>query len=411
MGILKRLFSRGSEDDYVEKPEFVNLTVNDLKKQVKSSLKRVNDLGDKDYAAPVIDLLSKLKSIINGLMSRELNSDYNKALLIGANNARKRVNDQLKPLLDIKKPVDLQSVNAFIEDSEKLLERAQEVSAQSRHAQVIFRDDMNKLGAVFDDLDVEVNDMKEAVSERNEQLDSFKQLVDEVKHYEEALKKLEKIKQEEFETRKKISSNERDKAFLASEISQIKSLDSYAEQSSSKAKLEQVKKKKLELESTMRNLVSKFSRLVRKVFRGDLFVNEFLANPLVYVSKKEGEFNKRMSTLIDKINSDSVKVSSKTKKKYLKVLTSDKMSDCIDAYSDLLKKEKSLKKTDFSILKRSEAFERRLMNLNTEVNELVKKLDTFKDRVKSQEREVEALKAKVESIASECYTESVRIVS
>lgn len=411
MGILKRLFSRGSEDDYVEKPEFVNLNVNDLKKQVKSSLMRVNDLGDKDYAAPVIELLSRLKSIINGLMSRELNSDYNKALLIGANNARKRVNDQLKPLLDIKKPVDLQGVNAFIEDSEKLLERAQEVSAQSRHAQVIFRDDMNKLGAVFDDLDVEVNGMKEAVSERNEQLDSFKQLVDEVKHYEEALKKLERIKQEEFETRKKISSNERDKAFLASEISQIKSLDSYAEQSSSKAKLERVKKKKLELESTMRNLVSKFSRLVRKVFRGDLFVNEFLANPLVYVSKNEGEFNKRMSTLIDKINSDSVKVSSKTKKKYLKVLTSDKMSDCIDAYNDLLKDEKSLKNTDFSILKRSEAFERRLMDLNAEVNKLVKKLDTFKDRVKSQEREVEALKAKVESIASECYTESVRIVS
>lgn len=410
MGILKRLFSRSDEDEELEKPEFVNLPINDLKKQINSSLKRINNLEDKDYAKSVVELLSKLKSLINGLMSRELNSSYNKALLIGANNARKRVNDQLKPLLNIKAPTDLHEVNSFIKDSEKLLERAQEVSAQSRHAQVIFRDDMNKLGAVFDDLDSEVNNLKEAVSERNEQLDSFKQLVKEVEHYEEAVDKLGRIKKKEFNTRKKISTNERDKAFLTSEVSRIKALDSYAEQSSQKAELEQIKKKKLKLESSMRNLVSKFSRLVRKVFRGDVFVNEFLANPLVYVSENEGEFNKRMSTLIDEINSDSVKVSSKTKKKYLKVLTSDKMSDYIDAYNELLKKEKSLEEADFSLLKRAEAFERRLMDLNTEVNKLVKKLDTFKDRIKSQEREAEALKAKVESIASECYSENVRLV-
>jgi len=411
MSFWKKLLGGDDDESSVEEaPQEVELSVADLKAQVNNSLKRVNDLGEEDYAKSVINELARVKSIINGLMSRELGDEYNKALLIGANNARKRINDQLSPLLDIKEPEDLVGVNAFIKDVEKLLVRASEVSSQSMHAQVIFRDDMNRLSSAFDDLNDELGSLKEAVAERNEQLDSFNRLVKEVKAYQDSLMVLDDIKDEEFKFRKRISSYERDKAFLTGEVARIKSVETFNNLINVKADLKAISKRKLELEGLASNIVSKFSRVLRKVFRKDDFVTEFLANPLEFISKKEGVFNKQMSQLVTEINSGKLKLKAKDKARYLKAISDDRINDYINEYKALLNKERRYDGNDFSLLQRAEAFERRLLELNKQVNKDVKDLDSFSERIASQEREIEALKAKLESVASDCYSEIVRLV-
>jgi len=409
MGFWNKLFS-GDEEIDEESIKDVELSVDELKDQVNSSLKRVNNLGDKNYTMSVINVLSRIKSVIKALMSRQLNNDYNKALLIGANNARKRVHDQLMPLLDVKEPADLVGVNSFIKAVDKLLVRAHEVSGQSNHAKVIFRDDMNNLGNSFEDLSDELDVLKQAIVERNEQLEIFNKLVKELRSFGEANDKLGGIKKEEFSVRKKISSFERDKAFLSSEVSRIKSIETFNELNKAEASLKDIDKRKAELEGLVMNIVSKFSRVLRKTFRNDDFVSVFLTNPLGFIYKDEGEFNKRMSKLINEINSEALKLNEKDKKRYLKAITNDKINDYIIVYKELFRKEKLYKKGDFTLLRRADAFERRLIELNKQVNNDVKGLDSFKDRIDSQKREIDALKAKVEAMASECYSENVRLV-
>ncbi len=409
MSFWKRLFSK---QELIEEQEIeeVELSIDELSSQVNNSLKKINNLESTDFIEPIMDSLKKIKSIINDLMIHELDSSYNKALIIGANNARKRINDQLMPLLNLKTPTDLLSVNKLIKQVELLLARAAKVSKQSMHAQVIFRNEMNLLSNSFDKLSELLNELKEAVSDRNEQLESFSNLVNEVKSLKSAINKVNDIKKEELNVRKRISSYERDKSFLSSEISRIKSIESFNELFNAQNSLKSINSKKSELEGSIMNIVSKFSRALKKVFRDESFVNEFLTNPLAFINSNEGLFNKKMNQLINEVNSGKVELSDREKKRTLKALSDDSINDLINDYKKLINKERSLKNLDFSLLNKASVFERRLMDLNQKVNASIKSLDSFKDRISSQLIEVDAIKAKVESLASDCYPENVKLV-
>ncbi|MFA5406570.1 MAG: hypothetical protein WC307_04415 [Candidatus Nanoarchaeia archaeon] len=410
MSLLDKLFSRKTTEVMVDEREEVELSLDELKKQVNNSLTTINQLDDKAVVEPLMNNINKIKSILKGLMTRELNNDYNKALLIGANNARKRIYDQIMPLLNIKTPETLTRVNELIISINSLIERASKVAAQSRHAQIIFRDDMNNLGNSFEDLSSDVNDLVESVKERNEQLDSFKNLVKEIKSFDEAVNKTKEIKEEELEFRKKISSYERDKTFMSSELSRIKGVENYDRVMNADTKLKEVNNRKIELDSMAMTIVSKFSRALRKAFRDDPFVNAFLTNPLDYICKQEGDFNKKMSLLTNLINSGKLELNDKDSKRYLRAISDDSINDYINEYKKLLLIENELTSNDFSLMKKADAFERRLIDLSHRIKSDIGGLDSFKERVSEQQKIIDALKSKVEAVASECYPENVRLI-
>ncbi len=410
MGFLDKLFARRSAETVVEEREEVGLSLDDLKKQVNKSLTEVNKLDDREVIEPLMTTISKIRSALKGLMSRELNNDYNKALIIGANNARHRIYDQLMPLLELRAPETLAGTNELITHANSLIERASKVAAQSRHAQIIFRDDMNILGNLFEDLGTDVEELTEAIKERNEQLGLFRSLVTEIRLFDESVEQLNSIRNEELELRKKISSYERDKTFMSNELARIKGIEVYNDLIDADNKLKGIRSRKIELDSQAMTIVSKFSRALRKAFRDDSFVSEFLTNPLDYICKHEGEFNKKMSQLVQLINNNKLELNEKDSKRYLRAMSDDSINDYINEYKKLLLAEEELSRSDFTLMKKADAFERRLMDLTQKIKSDISGLDDFKDRLVEQQKIIDALKAKVESAASKCYSENIKLI-
>ncbi|HLE06388.1 MAG TPA: hypothetical protein VI790_03470 [Candidatus Nanoarchaeia archaeon] len=395
--------------EIVTEQKTVEINYEELKEQVNNSLKKVNDLGDSDYAMPLMDAITKIKIALKALASKEINNDNNQALTISANNDRKKIIEQLMPLLSIKKPQTLVSVNELLKTIEQVLNNTELINSQS-HAELIFREEINSLKIALDELGNEVDSLSEAVKERNEQLVSFNTLVKEMKALNDMINKINKIKDDELDFRKKLSSYERDKTFMASEIARIKEIESFNDLRSVESMSKEVAHKKAEVEGAAMTIVSKFSRLLRKAFKNDEFVTGFLTNPLSYICKNEGEFNKRMSELINNLNKDKLDVNEKDKKRYLKALSDDSINEYINEYKTLLAKEEAFRGKDLTLLRKAEAFERRLIELTQKINSDVKNIDSYKDAVNDENKELDAIKAKVESIATECYGDKVRIL-
>lgn len=395
--------------EIITEQKTIEIPYEELKEQVNNSLKKINDLGDSDYALPLMDAINKIKSSLKALALKEINNDQNQALIISANNDRKKIIEQLMPLLNLKKPQTLVSVNEILKTIEQILNNTELINSQT-HAELIFREEINSLKIALDELSNETESLNEAVKERNEQLNSFNSLVKEMKSLNDMIKKIDKIKDEELDFRKKLSSYERDKTFMATEIARIKEIESFNDLRSVESMSKEVANKKAEVEGAAMTIVSKFSRVLRKAFKNDEFVTGFLTNPLSYICKNEGEFNKRMSELINMLNKDKLDVNDKDKKRYLKAISDDSINEYINEYKTLLAKEDAFRGKDLTLLRKAEAFERRLIELTQKINNDVKNIDSFKESVTDENKELEAIKAKVEAIATECYNDKVRII-
>ncbi len=406
MKFWKRLFQK---KEIPQEEEIVELSLDELEDKINESIKEVNDVGDENFAEPVVKSLIKVKTAIEELMSREPESEYNKALYIGANNARNRINDQLMPLLQLEKPKDLISINKFIKGVENLLGRAARISEQSAHAQVVFKSEMSNLSNAFTELNTLVEELKDAVSERNNQLNSLMEIIDNIKTLRETIRKLDETRAEEMGLRKRISSYERDKAFLSAEVSRIKGLEFYNELLNAETILKNINTAKLKLEGEGDNIASKFSKALRKEFRNNEAITEFLSNPLLSIVKNSSLIKKEIKQLLRDIKSGKLELDEQEKKKILNLLKKDPFQELVDKYKKLLAEEKEIKEKDFTLLRQATAFEKRLIEINSKINNEMKKLDAFKEKLKKSEDEVQAVKAKVEALASNYYPEKVKI--
>ncbi len=390
----------------VDEPEElveVNVSFSELKQKLKSSLIKVNKIDD-SVAEPLIESLFRVKMAFNDLKNAEINGSD--ALSISALSQRK----QLLTLLSksFKKPSSLVSLNNFISESRAFAKHSLELINQFKELRVVIPDLINKLvdslSIVLDSCD----ELSEAIIERNKQLNSFKELVNAVKSLNEVINELRKLEDEELEVRKRISGFERDKAFMASEMARIKEIEFFTSLIRAENSLKNIESQKNELRSNASKLFNKFSKALRRVFDNDEFVSNLLTNTLDFIVSDEGLFNKRMNLFVKKVKSDK-SLSDKEKQELIKAVSDDLINELISEYKKLLSMEESIKGLDFSLLNKYKAFERHLIEINQQVNNELKYLNSFSKKKSDVNERIKALKAKVESIASDCYEEKVLI--
>lgn len=406
MGFWKKLLSKSEESVPVVK---VSLSLDELTIKVNDSILQVKESVNLDLAHSTMNNLLVVKKALRSLMNREIRADYNKALMIGANNARKRINDQLKPLLTIKQPIDLESLNVFIKRVELLLVRAVKVFNESRHAQLLFKNEINNLSHSLTLLTESVNRLKKELSVDNTRLVDLNSLDREVKLFYEYLREIKELNDDRALLNKRLQSYRDDKERILIEVSKIKGGELFNELVVAKQSLKDVAVKKSALEHSTMNIVSKFTRALKKTFRGDSFVNELLINPLVYIASHEQDFNKQVSQLIKELKSGSLKLEHKETDKALKALSNQLINKYLVEYNELLKQEELLNKKDFSLLAEVIVLEERLNRLSDLIKQESNGSSAIKESIVSKESIIKLVKVKVESLVRKIYDEIISL--
>ena len=103
-------------------------------------------------------------------------------------------------------------------------------------------------------------------------------------------------------------------------------------------------------------------------------------------------------------------VSESEKKRVVKAISDDSINEYINEYKELLESEKKLLEKDYSLIRKAQAFEKRIMELNSMINNSIKELDEIKKQISDQLIEINALKSKVEVVAGECYSNIIKII-
>ncbi len=393
------LFSFLKKKQPKEEKEKITLTFAELKQNIKQSVKKINEIDDKEILSPLFEKISALKESLKQLKDKKLDF-LNEELKEEGEALRIEFIKKLIPLINVKQPSTILKTNKLIKELEEKLE----IDVDD-HFKIIFREEYNKINDLLTEISYEIEELKSAISERNEQIESFKKLIKEARALNEALKKVEELREKEMSIRKNISMYERDKLFMSKELNAIKEIETYNLLQNINRRLKWIKNKKIELENKTQNIVKKFAKKFKEYF-DDEKTKEFLENPLKFICENEAFFNKRMNEFSKKIEG----LKEPEKSVILKAISDDSINDYINEYKELIESEKKLSSKDFSLLKKARAFEKRIMELNTLINNALKELDEVKAEIKDQLIEVNAIKSKVEVAASECYPHIIKII-
>lgn len=369
------------------KKESINLSFQELKNKIINEISAKESI--KNYSKEIEFINSKiniLKECIKSLEEKEPKSEYNKAMLIGINNARKALCNTINSGLSIKKSNNLTEFNEYLIEINKLIINSHNALSKYSHAvNIAYNNEISSLADTLQELNEAYNKTINSIKKEVESIIKLNRIKDLIKN-NESINNDEINLRNELEINNKIIKENNEK--ISEILNELKKIDSSNELKESLINQERINELKKELSSInyRSDLIISYLSKALKRFTHDLenkFINLLLNEPLRAIKENENEYNKIKEILLKELKNKNIEL--KQKEKALLALESDELKNLSKEHyrinNEIIKLDISLisKKTELeNNNKELMAENERILEKEKEINERIKSLNKMK---------------------------------
>ncbi len=404
--------------DFLKKKEIktelvtTKLNINELKEKVNSKIKESDDLKSFSKELNAIKKnISELKKANDELLAKEADGEYSKALLIGVNNAKKALCTMINAGLSERTINSLTDLSDYLSDLSKLINNSHTaLKKYSNAVNMIYKKEMLGIIEALDSLNQKLANCLESIKNNLGLINDLRKINDLIREKETLDDNNSALRKELEYTNASLKDNEKNISKTAGKLSELNKSDELKEAKKNESVINELNNELNTVNYRANTIMSYLSKIL-KSFRHNAssnLIESLNEEPLKTISEQKSDFQKLRESILSELKNKHIELKDKQEVKAKQAIESDELANLANRYQEI---NDAIKKIDLSACKEKKDLELNINELTNEKQELIKKINSINEKIKSTDELITDLVTRISEKSSETLNLKICIIN